>query len=97
MNAQVFRGRTVADARRVAVEKLGPRAVILTTRTVRRTGLGGLLGASDVEIAALPGEAPVALSEGRKPEGDVPFARGVYVGPTRTADDGIAALRAELK
>jgi flagellar biosynthesis protein FlhF len=94
MTAQVFRGRTLADARRAVFDKLGPEAVVLTTRAVRRNGLGGVLGGSDVEIAALatePAPAPRTAAE-------VPFAKGVYVEPPRAAvKDDVAALRAELK
>src|ERR1700742_4252569 len=94
MTAQVFRGRTLADARRAVFEKLGPEAVVLTTRAVRRHGLGGVLGGSDVEIAALasePAPAPRAAS-------DVPFAKSVYADPPPAqVKDDVAALRAELK
>ncbi len=93
MTAQVFRGRTLADARRALVERLGPEAVVLTTRAVRRAGLGGMLGGSDVEIAALaaePAAAPRAAA-------DVPFAKSVYVDPPKAQANDVAALRAELK
>lgn len=96
LSAQVFRGRTAAEARRVAVQRLGPQAVILTTRSVPRPGFGGLLGASDVEVAAIP-EEPAAASEPRLSPEAVPFAKGVYGHEQRTFAHDIAALRAELK
>jgi flagellar biosynthesis protein FlhF len=92
----MFRGRTVADARRAAFEKLGPDAVVLVTRTVRRPGIGGLLGGSDVEIAALVQEPAAYPSPVKAP--DVPFARGVYLDPPKAPPPGdVSALRAELK
>ena len=45
---QVFRGRTLTEARRAAVQALGGGAVLLTTREVRSPGLAGLLGTREV-------------------------------------------------
>jgi flagellar biosynthesis protein FlhF len=96
MNAQVFRGKTVAEAHRAACAKLGLDAVVLTTRPVRKGGIAGLFGASDIEIAAIvpePEETPApALQK------DIRFARGVYAMPAaeKPANE-VAALRAELK
>ncbi len=96
MSPQVFRGRTVVEAHRAALEQLGPEAIVLTTRAVARPGLRGLFGASDVELAAtlpkaMPGTTLPAI-------GDAPFARGAYATASkeRPASD-VAALRAELK
>jgi flagellar biosynthesis protein FlhF len=96
MNAQVFRGKTVAEAHRAARAKLGLDAVVLTTRPVRKSGIAGLFGASDIEIAAIvpePEESPEPTLQR-----DVRFARGVYAMPVaeKPANE-LAALRAELK
>src|SRR5262249_11631913 len=97
MNAQVFRGKTVAEAHRAACAKLGLDAVVLTTRPVRKSGIAGLFGASDIEIAAMvpePEESPAPA-----PQKDIRFARGVYAIPTTTEKPAseLAALRSELK
>src|SRR5437588_11719296 len=98
MSVQVFRGRTLAEARRAAQNKLGADAVVLTTRSVRRGGVGGWCSGSEYEVAALPQAAEVqgAVRAG----GKVPFAAGAYGGPggsaTGTPPD-VSALRAELK
>ncbi len=94
MNAQVFRGRTVADARRAAVAKLGTDAVVLTTRPVRRGGVAGWLGGSEVEIAAI---MPEPENELPSVESDVPFARAAYAEKAAPVSNDVAALRAELK
>ncbi len=96
MNDQVFRGRTLAEARLAAFQKLGPAAVVLTTRSVARGGIGGWFGASDVEIAA---RLPAALRAGSPvAPSDVPFAEGAYAErAARTPGSELAALRAELK
>jgi len=80
---------------------LGRDAVVLTTRQVKRAGLLGLLGATDVEIAAasLPPSAPVAAA----PKG--PFSLGAYgtepsvTGPKDQASRAavVNALRADLR
>jgi flagellar biosynthesis protein FlhF len=95
MNVQVFRGRTMKEAQRAAMQRLGSEVMILTTRTVPRTGLSGLLGGSEIEIAAM---AP-AKDGGRPPESLPPqFAPGAYVtAPARPPQGDISALRAELK
>ncbi len=49
---QVFRGRTLTEARRAAVQALGGGAVLLTTREVRLPGLAGLFGSTEVEVVA---------------------------------------------
>ena len=52
MMTQVFRGRTLADARSAAEIALGNDAVLLTTRKVPRRGVGGWLGQVDIEVSA---------------------------------------------
>jgi len=97
MSPQLFRGRNVVEAHRAALEQLGPEAVVLTTRSVSRPGIGGWFGASDIELAAtLPQPARGAASTG-EPHGL--FAPGAYEAATaspKSASD-VAALRAELK
>jgi flagellar biosynthesis protein FlhF len=97
MNPQVFRGRTVFEAHRAALEKLGPEAVVLTTRSVARAGIGGWLGGSDVEIAATVRQrSPSSAGPGGL---DARFAAGAYVmasGVPAVSSD-VAALRTELK
>jgi flagellar biosynthesis protein FlhF len=100
MTTQVFRGKTLLDAREQAFQALGRGAVILTTREVRRAGLGGVFGGTDVEVAAAvvgrPDPEPSRTSER-------PFAHNAYMqGPARPAAtteerDSIAALRAEVR
>jgi len=102
MNAQVFRGRTVADAHRAAVETLGPDAVVITTRPVTGAGVRGWFGASDVEIAAVTpastGEHESMNAHSTLQSKAVRFAPGVYArsASIRPTSD-VAALRAELK
>jgi flagellar biosynthesis protein FlhF len=97
MNVQVFRGRTLKDAQRVAMQRLGSEVMILTTRTVPRTGLSGLLGGSEIEIAAV---AP-AKEDPARPTESLParFAPGAYVTaqPKSSGGGDLSALRAELK
>jgi flagellar biosynthesis protein FlhF len=99
MSVQVFRGRTLAQARRAVEEKLGADAVVVTTRTIKRGGLGGLFAGSEFEVAAVPAAAEkeaLALP----PKGEVPFAAGAYSGkgPAASSSGGdVSALRAELK
>jgi flagellar biosynthesis protein FlhF len=97
MSPQVFRGRNVVEAHRAAIEKLGPEAVVLTTRTVARSGIAGWFGGSQVELAATrpvsgSSEPAPVRTEGR-------FAPGVYAADRapRTTHSDVAALRAELK
>ena len=49
---QIFRGRTLMEARRAAEQAFGGSAVLLTTREVRRPGLAGFLGTTEVEVVA---------------------------------------------
>ena len=97
MSHQIFRGRNVVEAHRAAREQLGPEAVVLTTRFVARTGIGGWFGASDIELAAtLPDQTQDARSSG---ELSARFAPGAYLtgaASPKSASD-VAALRAELK
>jgi flagellar biosynthesis protein FlhF len=95
MSPQVFRGRNVVEAHRAALDQLGPEAVVLTTRSVARAGIGGWFGASDIELAAIPPEA----TPGAPPPATVPFAPGAYatVVKSQPAAPDVAALRAELK
>jgi flagellar biosynthesis protein FlhF len=96
MNVQVFRGRTLKEAQRAAMQRLGPEAIIITTRTVPRTGISGLLGGADVEIAAM---APAREEAGQGPASLPPrFAPGAYASPAaKPGAPDLGALRAELK
>ena len=71
MSPQLFRGRTVIEAHRAALQQLGPEAVVLTTRSVSRSGLRGWFGGSDVELAAtLPKPIPgLAIATGHHRNG----------------------------
>jgi flagellar biosynthesis protein FlhF len=97
MSPQLFRGRNVVEAHRAALEQLGPGAVVLTTRSVARPGIGGWFGASDVELAATLPDPTQGVSLAVESHGH--FAPGAYVSapasPKPPSD--VAALRAELK
>jgi flagellar biosynthesis protein FlhF len=98
MSPQLFRGRTVVEAHRAALQQLGPEAVVLTTRSVSRPGLRGWFGGSDVELAATLPKPMAALTT--KTSSDTPFAPGVYtngIAARTTTTNDVAALRAELK
>ncbi len=102
MTTQVFRARTLQDARIAAQGALGKDAVILTTRDVKRSGLAGLLGGKEVEVAAAvvdtPDEAPMRRSlPVRKPANSM-FADEAYAEDGRRAPvDPLTTLRAELR
>jgi flagellar biosynthesis protein FlhF len=96
MSVQIFRGRTVSEARRAAVAQIGAGAVVVTTRTVRKPGVAGWFAGSEVEIAAMaPGDGEGTSMDRNKA---VPFAAGVYeVAPAAVRTPDVSALRAELK
>ena len=82
MTSTSFRGRTLDEAKLAAVASLGPEFVLQRQRRCRRRGMGGLLGASDVEIVVEPVStleqlAPLrsALAAARARG---PFAPGAY-------------------
>jgi flagellar biosynthesis protein FlhF len=96
MNVQVFRGRTLKEAQHAAMQKLGSEVMILTTRTVSRTGLSGLLGGSEIEIAAVVAAKDAAPRSAESPA--LRFAPGAYAAPAPKPTGGdVSALRAELK
>jgi len=101
MSVQIFRGRTVSEARRAAVARMGAGAVVVTTRTVKKPGVAGWFAGSEVEIAATAdGDAdgsPAESGERTDRTKVVPFARGVYEVPAATRTPDVSALRAELK
>lgn len=79
----LFRGPTIDEARAAAKRRLGPSAVVLEERCVRRNGVKGLLGATEYEVEAdYPAPpAPKALPEPplkKSPRRRSPFAQGVY-------------------
>jgi flagellar biosynthesis protein FlhF len=94
MNARVFRGKNLAEARKTAHEILGDDSVVLTTRSVRRGGISGLFGGADVEIAATAAPSDEPASSRRKG----PFAASAYAEPeTAPKRDPLAVLRSELR
>lgn len=58
MKLQSFRGQSIEEAQEKAAIVLGPVIDVHFTRTVRRRGLLGLLGASDIEIGASQRKSP---------------------------------------
>jgi len=88
MTTRVFRARTLIDARLAATAALGEDAVVLTTREVRRPGLLGVLGATEVESARR--KAPAARSPLRRMDAPrVPFTSAT------SADDRPRSTRFE--
>ncbi len=97
---QTFRAPTLTEARRAAEGALGDDAIVLSTRRVRRSGLAGLFGTTDIEIVATPASR---AGEPQTPAGTynpatatatataasaarrLPFARAVYDAPTAPA------------
>jgi flagellar biosynthesis protein FlhF len=102
MTTQVFRAKTIEDAREAAKGALGDDAVILTTRQIPRTGLAGLFGQRDVEIAAAvvrdsAPPPPVYSRASLRPKNAL-FAASAYADEERSAPvDQLAALRAEVR
>ena len=96
MNDRVFRGRTVSEARMAAVEKLGPEAVVLTTRSVARQGVSGWFGAVDIEESPPRRGRMLAKSRGAAPlTGRSRPARTPRRAPARRGRARGAPLRAE--
>ena len=81
---QVFRGRTLTEARRAAFEALGGGAVLLTTREVRKPGFAGFLGSKEIEVVA---EAPTRVVT-------PPASPAVHPTPVPRRPEGIFALGA---
>ncbi len=99
MQTKVFRGKTINEARRTALATLGKEPVVLTTRSVRRSGLAGLFGGSDVEIAAtVAGDEASATSRAASVHAKGPFAQSAYADPKKaTPEDALGSLRSELR
>ena len=103
MTTQVFRARTLQDARIAAQGALGKDAVILTTRDVKRTGLAGLLGGKEVEVAAAVVDTPDDAPSSRRPAAkfnrpaNALFAEEAYQDDRRAPVDPLTTLRAELR
>jgi len=99
MTTQVFRAKTLLEARQQAVQTLGQGAVILTTREVKRSGIGGVFGGMDFEVAAAvlgpTDHTPARVSQR-------PFTPGAYAAaperakPTIGEREILASLRAEV-
>jgi flagellar biosynthesis protein FlhF len=101
MTAQVFRGKTVDEARQAAIATLGSEAVLLTTRSVPTPGLKGALGSREVEISAVAPDRP-SIPSVPSPSVPMPFAAGLYevskTEPVATATAAdVATLRIELR
>jgi flagellar biosynthesis protein FlhF len=102
MTTQVFRAKTLVDARQQALQILGKGAVILTTREVKRSGLGGMFGGVDFEVAAAVVPSAGDVRGGRFSQ--APFAQSAYADaspPSKAApveDRGnLGAIRAEIR
>ncbi len=73
MESKIYRANTMSEAVAGLREDLGSDAVILETRTVRRTGFWGLLGATIVEVhAARAAEVRDARQRSSTPSNTVP-------------------------
>jgi flagellar biosynthesis protein FlhF len=89
------------EAREQAAQALGKGAVILTTREVKRAGLGGMFGGTDVEVAAAVLGPATELQARLSPR---PFSPSAYstaaesVRPRATMEEReiLASLRAEV-
>src|SRR5580692_12125535 len=103
MTTQVFRAKTLVDARQRALQILGKGAVILTTREVKRAGLGGMFGAVDFEVAAAVVPSAGEARAGRFSQ--APFAPSAYAADASAPSKGAAvedrgnlgAIRAEIR
>jgi len=103
----LFRGPTIDEARAAAKRRLGPSAVVIEERCVRKTGVKGLLGATEYEIEAdyPPPPAPKALPAPpmKASKRKSPFARGVYEDAIDATlgggknDEELEALRQEVR
>lgn len=94
MMLQTFRGRTLDDARKAAQAAFGPDAVILTTRSVRRTGFGGFFGAADVEISAAPPEREPSPPQ---PKPRAVFTEAAYGAAPAGGNNDLSTLRSEVR
>lgn len=67
-NVRTYRASSMPEALSRVKRELGPDAVILGTRSLPATGIGGLVGRQRVEITAAPaGAAPVTPRVGGRP------------------------------
>lgn len=93
MTPQTFRGKTQDEAHERAEKALGEGAVVLATRRVRKKGLAGVLGASDIEVTAVGAEEETMTTSKQQP-----FAPEVYRKPAAEAPpDPVALLRSEFR
>ena len=99
---QIFRGRTLGQAKEAAERALGMDAVVLTARHVRRPGLAGMLGTTEVEVVAAARDPepmeppPPPPTPSVRPQSNV-FASGAYADRTAEGASPVATLRAELR
>lgn len=100
MRRQVFRGRTLASARQAAEQVFGSGAVLLTTREVRRPGLAGMLGTTEIEVVAAAAEPEpppsVPPPPPSRPSSQL-FAQEAYAPERRPDVAAVATLRNELR
>lgn len=100
MRRQVFRGRTLASARQAAEQVFGSGAVLLTTREVRRPGLAGMLGTTEIEVVAAAAEPeappPVSSPPPSRPSTQL-FAQEAYAPERRPDVAALSTLRNELR
>ena len=100
MRRQVFRGRTLASARQAAEQVFGSSAVLLTTREVRRPGLAGMLGTTEIEVVAAAPEPEPPPSVPPPPPSRAStqlFAQEAYAPERRPDVASVATLRNELR
>ncbi len=105
--SHVFRGRTLIEARRAAEAELGAEVVVLDTRRVKREGVAGLFGGTELEITAGvrgPSEdvsEDEPASSGETPSRPLHFAAAAYDSEsksvTRVADNNMTRLNAEVR
>jgi flagellar biosynthesis protein FlhF len=78
MMTHVFRGKTLLDAKRTAYRELGEDAVIVTTRSVAKDGLAGLLGGAEFEVSAM---TPASEAKATAAKSTYPLALKTPPGP----------------
>lgn len=96
MTTQLFRARTLEDARRAAAAALGDDLVVVMTRKVRRAGIAGLLGGNEFELVAERAQALAATGTDSRPTARARnniFSPGVYEATPPPAENNSATTR----
>ena len=91
MRIKKYVAATMPEALKLVKADLGPKAVILNTRTIRKSGGLGLLAKGQIEVtaaidetaAARPGATPEKRSQARKPDADTAPAPEAPARPAR--------------